>query len=153
MATITGTNLNDTLTGTADADVIDGGAGADQMTGGAGDDAYYVDNSADTVIELSGGGTDSVYSTVSYTLSNHIEKLMLLGTANLNATGNSLANVLIGNTGNNILNGGAGNDTMKGGAGNDTYHVNSSGDQVIESGLVSGSGLVLAGTDSITDCP
>lgn len=40
---------------------------------------------------------------------------------NINATGNSLDNTLIGNRGNNILNGMAGNDHLIGGAGNDTY--------------------------------
>lgn len=40
---------------------------------------------------------------------------------NINATGNSLDNTLIGNRGNNILNGMAGNDNLIGGLGNDTY--------------------------------
>lgn len=40
---------------------------------------------------------------------------------NINATGNSLDNTIIGNRGNNILNGMAGNDSLIGGLGNDTY--------------------------------
>ena len=40
---------------------------------------------------------------------------------NINATGNSLDNTIIGNRGNNILNGLAGNDSLIGGLGNDTY--------------------------------
>ncbi|MIL09020.1 hypothetical protein BZU93_24435, partial [Salmonella enterica subsp. enterica] len=61
---------NDKLTGGAGNDVLDGGTGADRMTGGAGNDAYYVDRATDQVVELSGGGTDTVYSAVDLDLSN-----------------------------------------------------------------------------------
>ena len=46
---------------------------------------------------------------------------MLSGTANINGTGNALANRIVGNGGDNILNGGAGNDTLTGGGGKDTF--------------------------------
>lgn len=39
----------------------------------------------------------------------------------LDATGNALANILVGNRGNNLLTGGRGNDLLIGGAGNDRY--------------------------------
>jgi Ca2+-binding RTX toxin-like protein len=42
---------------------------------------------------------------------NDVENLTLLGTANINGTGNTSANVLTGNSGNNTLNGGGGTDT------------------------------------------
>jgi Ca2+-binding RTX toxin-like protein len=50
-----------------------------------------------------------------------MENLTLLGTANIDATGNILNNVLIGNASVNTLNGGAGNDTLTGGAGFDRF--------------------------------
>ena len=124
---------NDTLTGTSGDNIIDGGTGADKMTGGLGNDSYYVDNVGDVVVETTGQGTDTVYSTITYTLAGtFIENLSLMGAANINATGSTVANVLIGNSGNNILDGGAGGDTMTGGLGNDTYVVDTSTDLVTE---------------------
>jgi serralysin len=73
----------------------------------------------DVVSEATGDGTDSVRSTVSYTLSAHVENLRLMG-GNLNATGNAQANRLYGTSGNNILYGKEGADEMFGGLGGDT---------------------------------
>jgi Ca2+-binding RTX toxin-like protein len=109
----------DQLFGGQGNDLLNGGAGADGMTGNAGDDIYFVNDVGDTVTELAGGGVDTVNAAISYTLAAEVENLSLLGTANLNGTGNGLANTLIGNTGNNILNGGEGADTLYGGQGDD----------------------------------
>ena len=43
-----------------------------------------------------------------------MKNLTLTGSGNINATGNSLDNTLIGNIGNNTLNGNLGNDTLDG---------------------------------------
>jgi len=87
------------------------GQGADRLVGGLGDDSYFVDEADDVVLENPGEGTDSVRAGISYTLTANVENLTLTGSAAINATGNSLANVLAGNTGNNILAGGAGSDS------------------------------------------
>ena len=87
---------NDTLIGGASNDVLDGGSGADKMVGGAGDDSYFVDNVGDQVIEDANGGTDTVYSSIDYTLPANVENLQLNGTAT-KGTGNELNNTIIGN--------------------------------------------------------
>jgi Ca2+-binding RTX toxin-like protein len=116
---LVGSSGNDTLSGLAGNDMLDGRAGADHMAGGSGNDIYYVDNSGDVVTELSGAGTDTVHSTIDYVLPNNVERGILDGTANINLTGNGLANILSGNGGDNFLYGMAGNDKLVGGAGND----------------------------------
>ncbi|WP_284736141.1 calcium-binding protein, partial [Dongia deserti] len=138
---LTGNSGANQLSGGAGNDTLDGGAGADTLIGGTGNDTYIVDSIDDLVTENSNEGTDTIATTVTWTLGANIENLTLTGTLDINGTGNSLNNVLTGNSvtniliggsGNDTLNGGAGADTLIGGTGNDTYVVDNAGDVTTE---------------------
>lgn len=121
---------NDTLLGNGGNDTLDGGSGNDRMEGGVGNDTYVVDAAADVVVEANNAGDDLVQASINYNLGSNVERLTLTGGANINGTGNSLANTLIGNAGNNLLDGGAGNDLIQGGDGNDTLQGGAGNDSL-----------------------
>ncbi|HEV7605965.1 MAG TPA: putative Ig domain-containing protein [Steroidobacteraceae bacterium] len=137
---LTGNSANNTLTGNDGADTLNGMGGTDTLVGGLGNDLYVVDTTTDVITETANQGTDTVQSSVTFTLNTtplaNTENLTLTGGGIINATGNALANVLAGNSGNNALDGGAGDDTLNGmggtdslvgGLGADTYQYTSGG--------------------------
>lgn len=117
---LVGSAYADTLTGDGGFNMLDGGAGADVLAGGLGDDYYFVDDAGDNVVEANNAGNDIIYSSVSYSLvGRYVERLILEGGTNTDATGNALANILDGNAFDNILRGGGGDDVLRGYFGND----------------------------------
>ena len=139
-----GNELDNVLTGNSGKNLIDGGLGADLMQGLKGNDTYIVDNLGDVVIEAANEGTDTIKSSVSFSLQDNLENLILTGSSDIDATGNSLRNSLTGNDGNNVLDGGQGIDKLTGGRGDDTYLV----DLVLKG---SGSKAVAVLEDSVTE--
>jgi Ca2+-binding RTX toxin-like protein len=148
--TLEGGDGNDVMLGGEGNDMLAGGTGGDVMQGGSGNDIYVVGSAADIVSEEANAGFDTVRSSVSYTLSANVERLLLSGGPAIDGTGNALNNVITGNDAANVLsglagndmlrgrdgddalNGGLGADTMQGDDGNDVYTVDNAGDVVIE---------------------
>ncbi len=146
---ITGNSGNNTLNGGAGNDTLNGGAGIDTLIGGLGNDIYIVDSITDIITENASAGTDTIQSSVTYTIAAlaNVENLTLTGTAAINGTGNAGNNLITGNSGNNTLNGGAGDDTLNGGAGLDTL-TGGAGNDVF---LFQFSQSIVANPDRITD--
>jgi len=123
-------NSEDLLIGGDGNDTLDGGRNADSMVGGKGNDIYYIDDTADQVIEEIGAGVDQIVVSLNSSgglfdidlveVFTHIEHASMIGTANLSAIGNRDGNSLLGNGGNNTLDGREGDDTLFGGGGNDS---------------------------------
>ena len=133
----TGNAKANRILGNEASNVIDGKGDADLMIGRKGNDTYVVDHTLDRVVEYEGEGTDTVRSSVSFTLGQHLENLMLTGSDAINGAGNALNNRLTGNAADNRLLGGAGNDWLDGGAGND-YLAGGAGSDTYRFGRGSG---------------
>ena len=98
MATITGTIGNDTIKGTT---------ANDKMIGLAGNDTYTVDDCDDVVTEAPGEGTDTVFASHYFKLSDNVENLTLTGAAATDGFGNDGNNVMTGNAAPTMLINGA----------------------------------------------
>lgn len=127
--TLTGSaNLNGT--GNSFNNTITGNTGNNALAGGAGADTYIIQNAGDTVTEVASipDEFDLIISSVTHTLETDVENMTLTGSLNINGTGNTMDNVILGNLGVNILQGDDGddvlgadtNDILDGGNGSDT---------------------------------
>jgi Ca2+-binding RTX toxin-like protein len=131
---IIGNSSGNRLFGYGGNDTLDGGGNffsSDFLFGGLGNDTYIVDSTDDIITEYSNEGTDTVRSSVTFTLGTNLEKLTLTGSSEINGSGNSLNNTITGNSANNSLSGGTGNDTLIGDAGNDTLEGGLGNDSLI----------------------
>ncbi|SFG94085.1 Ca2+-binding protein, RTX toxin-related [Palleronia marisminoris] len=132
---------DDVLNGGGGDDILVGGAGNDQMSGGEGNDTYLVTEAGDRVNEVGGNGVDTILSEITLDLNSNrglhvagdVEHLTLIGTGNIDGTGNNGDNIVTGNSGQNHLVGGAGNDTLFGNDGDDRLS-GYSGDDVLDGG-------------------
>ncbi|WP_445502509.1 right-handed parallel beta-helix repeat-containing protein [Microvirga sp. G4-2] len=108
--------------GTSGDDTLEGTTGGEEMRGLAGNDTYVVNHSGDKIVEAAGEGTDTVRSSITYTLLANVENLTLTGTKVINGHGNELNNTVVGNSAANTLKGNDGNDTVEGGLGADSLY-------------------------------
>src|SRR5690606_1382091 len=131
-----GVNGVDELIGNGGDDILIGGNAADTMVGGDGNDTCVIQQGTDCVKETGARGIDTLYSSVTRNLNNAahvtgvVENLTLVGTGNINGTGNGVDNIITGNAGNNTLAGGGGADTLIGNAGNDTLNGGAANDHL-----------------------
>ncbi len=92
------------------ATIIDNDGSGGVFSRGASHDLYKISNALDRIAESANGGIDTVLSSVSFTLPDQVENLVLTGTA-LNGIGNAGQNILRGTAGNNTLDGREGVDS------------------------------------------
>ena len=118
---ISGGTGSDYISGGAGDDWIVGDGGSDTMHGGLGNDVFTVHNTLDKVIEFSDEGTDTVYTHVNYTLSDHVEN-MTLRDAVYQGRGNSSNNTIRGNGSQNLIEGLDGSDNLHGYYGDDVLN-------------------------------
>ena len=133
-ADATGNGLDNRLIGNDLDNMLDGAGGVDIMRGGLGNDTYIVDHANDRGVEFSGEGIDTVLASVSFNLaatSQHIERLQLTGSSDLEGYGNDADNRLTGNNGANLLVGRDGADTLNGSGGTDTLNGGSGDDSLL----------------------
>ena len=145
--TLNGLAGNDVLNGNVGNDWLDGGSGIDIMAGGAGDDTYRVNSFGDVVVENANNGSDTVVSSISYTLGANLENLTLSGAAAILGIGNSVANQIIGGAMSNIIWGRAGHDILSGNGGADTL-LGDTGDDSLDGGV--GKDLLIGGAGNDT---
>ncbi|MFN3236973.1 MAG: beta strand repeat-containing protein, partial [Pseudomonadales bacterium] len=134
--TLQGGAGNDTLIADSGADTTAGEAGDSVLQGGSGNDVYRLFRDGDTVAEaealarfpslVTDGGNDTIESAVSVNLldfsidsgrfnvirNSFIENVELIGSADINVTGDDVDNRIVSNEGNNLIAAGAGNDTI-----------------------------------------
>ena len=149
---IGGAQPNNIALGTSGADSIYGMGNADTLKGGAGDDIYYIYNSAESVVEQAGQGTDTIVAAwANVFLPANVENLTIAG--NYTGYGNELDNLIIGDKGAQVLNGGLGNDVLVGGGGNDTFVFDAHSGRDAIADFTPGAGAVvrLAGYASFTN--
>ena len=142
-----GSNL---LDGGLGNDLLVSESSTDTLRGGAGNDSYRISSAGVLILEDAVGGFDTIYCTVALSslpfgieeivvegspgavpsvlqtsrtvdrMPDGLRELRLMGSANINANGNSGANAIYGNSGANALVGDLGSDLLSGGEGTDT---------------------------------
>lgn len=117
---------NDVLRASSSGSYLDGGAGADRMIGGNAADTFVIGSRADAIVETfepefdnQPNPRDVVRASITFTLASKLEDLVLTGLKEIDGSGNSAGNSIIGNVASNTLKGMGGGDVLVGGLGSD----------------------------------
>jgi subtilisin family serine protease len=103
----------DSLAGGNGADTLEGIDGAHTLNGGGGNDLYIISDTLDIIIETANGGADTIITSLSMAMPDHIEALRIAdGVSGITITGGAGNDMLIGNGLSNSFNGGAGDDVI-----------------------------------------
>ena len=70
-----GNSAANVLMGAGGNDTLNGAVGADKMYGGTGNDTYVIDNAGDVANETEGDGTDTVQSSIGFSLADPVMRL------------------------------------------------------------------------------
>jgi YD repeat-containing protein len=132
--------VDDVVTGGSGNDTLDALGAGTTLIGGLGNETFEINDATDVVQAQTDAASNTLYSTVNYTLPTNVDTLTLQGSGNLTAYGNSdAANLITGNDGDDTLIAGTGNDTLVtgtgidflvGGSGADAFYVNNAGDSI-----------------------
>ena len=108
----------DSLDGGEGDDTLYGGEGADSMAGGSGNDLYFYIDSQDQVIEVSGGGQDTIITSANVTMAADVEVLVIAdGVSGLTLIAGPTGGMMVGNGLSQNFQGGAGDDVILAGGG------------------------------------
>jgi Ca2+-binding RTX toxin-like protein len=133
MATITGTNGNNTLLGTSRADTIRGLGGNDRVYANPGDDTIYGGNGGDGLYGQAGNDRIFGEAGVDALIGADGNDFLFGGTGNDYLDGNVGDNTLYGNEDNDVLRSSSGVDFMDGGTGSDDLYSGPGNDTIIHS--------------------
>jgi len=121
-----GNALDNKLSGRAGDDIVYGGAGNDSLSGdegndslfgGDGNDSFFLKDASDFVIEHLAEGSDTIITSLSMAMPDHIEALRIAnGISGITLTGGAGNDMLMGNGLANNFNGGAGDDVILAGS-------------------------------------
>jgi chitinase len=96
--TLAGGDGDDSLDGGGGDDSLSGGAGADTMAGSAGNDVFLVNDASDLVLEVAGGGADTIITSLAMSSREHVEALRIAdGVSGITLTGSAGNDILVGN--------------------------------------------------------
>lgn len=112
---------DDVVSGGSENDTLEALGSGTTLNGGLGNETFVIGDPTDVVEANASATSNTLFTSVSYTLPTHVDVATAIGNGNVAVQGNSdAANIITGNTGNDTLIAGDGSDTLIAGTGVDT---------------------------------